>query len=137
MYSCCSMNYPCAASQILIDVNIFKLTLEELYNFLPPNYAISSSLLLLHPSSSKNPSSTYSFCSSKMYTFLFALKLTSGPLLERRTAGYTTTDYKTNTQITKELKITPILDKLLVYNSNWIQHVNRMPRNRLPRLMKH
>jgi len=26
----------------------------------------------------------------------------------RRTAGYTWTDYKTNTQITKELKIAPI-----------------------------
>ena len=35
--------------------------------------------------------------------------------------------YKTNTQIAKELKITPILDKLLEYNGNWIQHVNRMP----------
>ena len=55
----------------------------------------------------------------------------------RRTAGYTWTDYKTNTQITKELKITPILDKLLEYKINWIQHVNRMPRNRLPRVMKH
>jgi hypothetical protein len=32
----------------------------------------------------------------------------------RRTAGYTWTDYKTNTQIAKELKVTPILDKLLV-----------------------
>jgi len=31
----------------------------------------------------------------------------------RRTAGCTWTDYKTNTQITKELKITPILEKLL------------------------
>jgi hypothetical protein len=31
----------------------------------------------------------------------------------RRTAGYTWTDYKTNTQIAKELKIPPILDKLL------------------------
>ena len=31
----------------------------------------------------------------------------------RRTAGYTGTDYKTNTQIAKKLKITPILDKLL------------------------
>jgi hypothetical protein len=31
----------------------------------------------------------------------------------RRTAGYNRTDYKTNTQIAKELKITPILDKLL------------------------
>jgi len=44
---------------------------------------------------------------------------------------------KTNTQITKELKITLILDKLLEYKRNWIQHVNRMSRNRLPRAMKH
>jgi hypothetical protein len=55
----------------------------------------------------------------------------------RRTAGYTWTDYKTSTQIAKELKVTPILDKLLEYKRNWIQHVNRMPRNRLPRVMKH
>jgi hypothetical protein len=55
----------------------------------------------------------------------------------RRTAGYTWTDYRTNTQITKELKITPILDKLLEYKRNWIQSVKRMPRNRLPRVMKH
>jgi len=33
----------------------------------------------------------------------------------RRTAGYTWTDYRTNTQIAKELKIPPILDKLLEY----------------------
>jgi hypothetical protein len=39
----------------------------------------------------------------------------------------------TNTQVTKELKITPIFDKLLEYKGNWIQHVKRMPRNRLPR----
>ena len=31
----------------------------------------------------------------------------------------------------------PILDKLLEYKRSWIQHVNRMPRNRLPRVMKH
>jgi hypothetical protein len=58
----------------------------------------------------------------------------------RRTAGYTETDYKTNAPIAKELKelkITPILDKLLEYKRNWIQHVNRMPRNILPRVMKH
>jgi len=54
-----------------------------------------------------------------------------------RTAGYTWTDHKTNTQITKELKITQIMDKLLEYKRNWIQHVNRMPRNRLRRVMKH
>jgi hypothetical protein len=55
----------------------------------------------------------------------------------RRTAGYNGTDCKTNTQIAKELKITPILDKLLEYKRNWIQHVNRMPHNRLHRVMKH
>jgi len=55
----------------------------------------------------------------------------------RRTAGYTWTDCKTNAQIAKELKITSILDKLLEYKTSWIQHVNRMPRNRLPRVMKH
>ena len=36
----------------------------------------------------------------------------------RRTSGYIWTDYKTNTQIAKELKITPILDKLLEYKRN-------------------
>jgi hypothetical protein len=36
----------------------------------------------------------------------------------------------------KGIKITPILDKLLEYKRNWIQHVNRMPRNRLRRVMK-
>ena len=55
----------------------------------------------------------------------------------RRTAGYTWTDYKTDAQISKELKITPILDKLLEYERRWIQHVNRMPRNRLPKVMKY
>ena len=55
----------------------------------------------------------------------------------RRTAGYTRTDYKTNVQIAKELEITQILDKLLKYKRSWIQHVNRMPRNRLPRVVKY
>jgi hypothetical protein len=50
---------------------------------------------------------------------------------------YTRTDYKTNAQISKKLKITPIWYKLMEYKRNWIQHVNRMPRNRLPRVMKH
>ena len=55
----------------------------------------------------------------------------------RRTAGYTWTDCKTNLHIAKELEITPVLDKLLEYKRNWIQHVNRMPTDRLPRIMKH
>jgi len=55
----------------------------------------------------------------------------------RRTAGYTWADYKTNAKVPKELKITPILDKSLDYKRSWIQHVNRMPRKSLPRVMKH
>ena len=55
----------------------------------------------------------------------------------RGTAGYTWSDYKTNVQIAKDLKITPILGKLLEYKRSCIQHVNRMPRNRLPRVMKY
>jgi hypothetical protein len=46
-------------------------------------------------------------------------------------------NYKTNVQIAKELKITPILDKLLEYKRSWIQRVNRMLRNRLLGVMKH
>jgi hypothetical protein len=66
-----------------------------------------------------------------------ASRISAAEMKYVRTAGYTWTDYKTNTQIAEELKITPILDKLLEYKRNWIQHVNRMPRNRLPRVMKH
>jgi hypothetical protein len=51
-------------------------------------------------------------------------------------AGFTGTNYKTNIHIAKELKIIPILDKLLECKRNWIQHVKRMPRNILPRVMK-
>jgi len=49
---------------------------------------------------------------------------------------HTWADYKTNAQIAKDLKITQVLDKLLEYKRSWIQHVNTMPRNRLPRIMK-
>ena len=47
-----------------------------------------------------------------------ARRITAAEMRYVRTAGYTWTDYKTNTQITKELKITPILDKLLEYKRN-------------------
>jgi hypothetical protein len=36
----------------------------------------------------------------------------------RRAAGYIWTDYKTNLQIAKEIKVTPILGKLLEYKRN-------------------
>jgi hypothetical protein len=54
-------------------------------------------------------------------------RITAAEMKYIRTAGYTWTDYKANAQIAKELKITQILDKLLEYKRNWIQHVNRMP----------
>jgi hypothetical protein len=47
----------------------------------------------------------------------------------RTAAGYTWTDNKANTEITKELNITSLLDKIQGYKRNWIQNVNRMPRN--------
>jgi hypothetical protein len=37
---------------------------------------------------------------------------------------YTWTGNKTNLHFAKELEITPVLDKLLEYKRNWIQHVN-------------
>jgi hypothetical protein len=54
----------------------------------------------------------------------------------RRTAGYAWTDHKTITEIAKKLNITPVLDKIQNYKKTWIKRVNRMPRNRLPRLIK-
>jgi hypothetical protein len=54
----------------------------------------------------------------------------------RRTAGYTWTDHKTNTDIAKALNITSVLYKIQDYKINSIQHVNRMPRNTLPRLIR-
>jgi len=79
-------------------------------------------------------------CGSKTWTVKTrdARRITAAEMkYMRRTAGYTWTDYKTNTQITKKLKITQILDKLLEYKRNWIEHVNRMPHNRLRRVIKH
>jgi hypothetical protein len=54
----------------------------------------------------------------------------------RKTAGYTWTDYKTNIQTAEELNITPVLDRMQEYRRNWLQHIKRMPRSRLPRMLK-
>jgi len=55
----------------------------------------------------------------------------------RRTAGYIWDGLQNKCTNCKRAKIITILDKLLEYKRSWIQHVNRMPRNRLPRVMKH
>jgi len=40
------------------------------------------------------------------------------------------------TEISKELNITPVLEAIQEYRRNCLQHVNRMPRNRLGRILK-
>ena len=56
----------------------------------------------------------------------------------RRTAIYTWDRLQNKFTHCKGVKkITQILDKLLEYKRNWIQNVNRMSRNKLPRVMKH
>ena len=47
-------------------------------------------------------------------------------------SGYLIVLWLFHSHIAKEFEITPVLDKLLEYKRNWIQHVNRMPRDRLP-----
>jgi hypothetical protein len=54
----------------------------------------------------------------------------------RQRGGYTWTDYQTNTDIVQELNMTPVLVKIQGYKRNWLQHVNRMPRNRLQNILK-
>jgi DNA-binding CsgD family transcriptional regulator len=55
----------------------------------------------------------------------YATRITAAEMkYMRRTAGYTGTDHKTNTEIAKELNISPVLDKIQVYKRKWIQHVN-------------
>ena len=54
----------------------------------------------------------------------------------RKTAGCTWTDYKSNTGTGKELNITPVLDKIQEYRKNRLQHINKIPRIRLARILK-
>ena len=54
----------------------------------------------------------------------------------RKTAGYTWTDHTTNTEISKEINITPVFDKIKACRRNCLQHINRNPRDRLPRILK-
>jgi hypothetical protein len=62
-----------------------------------------------------------------------ARKITAAEMkLMRKAAGYTWTDYQTNNETAKELNITRVLDKILEYRRNWLQHINRMPRKRSP-----
>jgi len=52
--------------------------------------------------------------------------------LGRPLAGYTLYDHKTNDYIRRELRITGIPGKIDEYRRNWLQHLQRMPQNRIP-----
>jgi type IV secretory pathway component VirB8 len=54
----------------------------------------------------------------------------------RNRAGYTWADCKTNTEIVKEISVTPVLDKIQEERRNCLQHINRIPSNSLPRIVK-
>jgi hypothetical protein len=54
----------------------------------------------------------------------------------KKAAGCVWTGYRTDTEIAEELNVTAGLDKILEYKRNWLQHVNRMSCNRLPRIIK-
>jgi hypothetical protein len=52
----------------------------------------------------------------------------------RKTEEYTLTDCKR--EVAKEFNVTPVLDKIRAYGRNWTRRFNRMPRNRLPTIVK-
>jgi FixJ family two-component response regulator len=54
----------------------------------------------------------------------------------RKTVRYTLTDYKINKEMAKELNITPVLEKIQECRRNSVRHVNRMPHNSLPRMIR-
>jgi hypothetical protein len=56
--------------------------------------------------------------------------------LMRTTAKYIWSDYKRKDDILKELRTEPVMGKILKYKNNWSQRVNRMQRNRFPKLLK-
>jgi hypothetical protein len=52
----------------------------------------------------------------------------------RKTAGYIWTDYKKQ-RLQKKLNITTVLDTIQEYGRNWLQHINRISRDRLRRIL--
>jgi hypothetical protein len=70
-----------------------------------------------------------SLCGSENWTVRArdARRITAAEMkFMRETAVDAWTDYKTNTEIAKKLNITPDLDKMQDYRSNWTRRVGRM-----------
>jgi len=84
---------------------------------------ITSEIQFLSHRKKKTPCSSVLLYGSETWTIKArdARRITAAEMkYMRRSAGYTWTDYKTNVQIAKELKITPILEKLLEYKRSLI-----------------
>jgi len=54
----------------------------------------------------------------------------------RKTAKYRWKDCKANEDTSSELEINPVVNKIQNYRNEWIQHVRRMDRGRLPHLIR-
>jgi hypothetical protein len=63
-------------------------------------------------------------------------RITAEMRFTRTTAKCIWSDYKRNNDIPKELKTEPVMRKPLKYRNNWIQHINRMQRDKIPKLFK-
>jgi hypothetical protein len=53
----------------------------------------------------------------------------------RRTAGYSLLDHMRNKHILYKMKVTSVTDYVNNYRQNWLQHVKRMDRARIPKQM--
>jgi hypothetical protein len=53
----------------------------------------------------------------------------------RRTASYSLLDHMKNKHILDKMKVTPVTDYVNNYRQNWLQHVKRMDRARIPKHM--
>jgi hypothetical protein len=51
----------------------------------------------------------------------------------RKTAGYILMDHKQNEEITQELQVAPIINKIQNYKTKWIQHVSITDDQRYPK----
>ena len=59
----------------------------------------------------------------------------SGNEINEENNKYTQQDYKTSEDILSKLKTNPVVKKIKNYGNKWIQHVQRMDRDRPPHLI--
>jgi len=52
-----------------------------------------------------------------------------------RTAVHILFDHKRKEDISEELKVEPVDEKLRRYKSNWLRHVTRMNNDRMPKII--